>query len=369
MPVKERSRAPSAPPPFGMKEIKQAIPPHCFVHSNLKSFSYLAIDLAVCAALYYVAITFIPLLPSLLQVIAWPAWAIVQGNHLTALWVIAHECGHYAFSDSKLICDIVGFPLHTFLLVPYHSWRISHREHHHFTCDMERDEVFIPAKEEDGVHGPHNGEAHPLRVLIESLLLFGIGWQMYLTTHVTGRKYPRHTDHFSPSSPIFEPSEYTDVLISTLGIIAWLAVLSYVAFFVTGPMWVFKLFVMPYMVTNFWLLLYTKLHHTDVELPHFSGKDWTWVRGAISTIDRDYGFFNLVHHHIGDTHVAHHLFSRMPFYHAQEATEALKPVLGKYYRKSDAPISQALWSCMNDCRYVVPEKPGEKDNIWWFQRN
>merc|ERR1711879_42132 len=362
-------RAPSEPPPFGVKELKAAIPPHCFKRSTLISSLYLAVDIAVCAFIYYVGINYVPLLPSWLQYIAWPVWAIIQGNHLTAIWVVAHECGHYAYSDSKLVCDIVGFPLHTFLGVPYHAWRISHHKHHHYTCDMDRDQVFIPAKQEDVPAGStHNGEAHPLQVLFESIALFGVGWQMYLLTHVTGRKYDRHADHFSPSSPIFDPEDYNQIVASTAGILIWLGILTYLAIFVTGPMWVFKLWVMPYMATNFWLLLYTKLHHTDVELPHFSGKEWSWVRGALSTIDRDYGFFNIVHHHIGDTHVAHHLFSTMPHYHAQEATEALKTVLGKYYRKSDKPISQALWEAMRDCRYVVPAKPGQKDNVWWFEK-
>jgi len=38
------------------------------------------------------------------------------------VWVIAHECGHQAFSNSQLINDTVGFILHSCLLVPYFSW-------------------------------------------------------------------------------------------------------------------------------------------------------------------------------------------------------------------------------------------------------
>lgn len=38
------------------------------------------------------------------------------------VWVIAHECGHQAFSSSQLVNDTVGFILHTCLLVPYFSW-------------------------------------------------------------------------------------------------------------------------------------------------------------------------------------------------------------------------------------------------------
>lgn len=40
---------------------------------------------------------------------------------------------------------------------------------------------------------------------------------------------------------------------------------------------------------------------------------------------RSYGFLDPVLHHIGDTHVAHHLFSYMPHYHAQEATKVSRP--------------------------------------------
>ena len=48
-------------------------------------------------------------------------------------------------------------------------------------------------------------------------------------------------------------------------------------------------------------------------------------------------------HHIADTHVVHHIFSAMPFYHAVEATAAIKPILGDYYRFDSTPIFEALW--------------------------
>jgi fatty acid desaturase len=49
-------------------------------------------------------------------------------------------------------------------------------------------------------------------------------------------------------------------------------------------------------------------------------QEWTYMRGGLSTIDRDYGIFNKIHHDIG-THVVHHLFPQMPHYHLEEATE------------------------------------------------
>jgi omega-6 fatty acid desaturase (delta-12 desaturase) len=60
---------------------------------------------------------------------------------------------------------------------------------------------------------------------------------------------------------------------------------------------------------NMWLVMYTDLQHTDVRIPHYRGEAFEWMKGALCTMDRNYGIYNILHHHIGDTHVAHHLFS------------------------------------------------------------
>jgi fatty acid desaturase len=36
------------------------------------------------------------------------------------------------------------------------------------------------------------------------------------------------------------------------------------------------------------------------------GEQWSYLRGGLTTLDRDYGIFNKIHHDIG-THVVHHL--------------------------------------------------------------
>lgn len=148
-----------------------------------------------------------------------------------------------------------------------------------------------------------------------------------------------------------------------------------------------------------WLDLVTYLHHHghDDKLPWYRGKVWHWncfqvvyeyacfsfwgfikalwrcaytwslyqewsyLRGGLTTLDRDYGWINNIHHDIG-THVVHHLFPQIPHYNLVEAvsiflkkqkclkvtiywysnmfviccvpqTEATKPVFGKYYRE------------------------------------
>ena len=79
-----------------------------------------------------------------------------------------------------------------------------------------------------------------------------------------------------------------------------------------------------------------------------------FLKGALSTIDRDYGIFNPIHHHIG-THVAHHIFLSIPHYHLQTATAAVKPVLGSYYRESKTPIWRSFFRACRTCHYVADQ--------------
>ena len=104
------------------------------------------------------------------------------------------------------------------------------------------------------------------------------------------------------------------------------------------------------------LVILTLLQHTDVFVPHFRAPAFTWLQGALCTVDRKYGFgIETLWHHISDTHVVHHLFSTMPFYHATEATEAVKGLLGEYYLFDPTPIPIALWRSLLHCRFVDDE--------------
>ncbi|KAJ3097103.1 hypothetical protein HDU97_005279 [Phlyctochytrium planicorne] len=357
-------------PKFTIKEIRDCIPPECFVRDTFKSFYYVFHDLAIAAVLFYAAthIDSLPVPAWVKIVVLWPLAWFLQGVVWTGLWVIAHECGHQAFSDYAIVNNSVGWVLHSALLVPYFSWKISHSKHHKGNASMTKDQVFVP-KTRSALGLPakevkeHNVIAEaPIVEFFEIARMLLVGWPAYIIANVSGQQYPVYTSHFHTTSPIFEPKQAPQVVLSDIGLVIMIGILSYCSS-VFGAAAVAKYYIMPYLWVNLWLVMITFLQHTDIRVPHFADGEWDFVKGALSTVDRDYGILNYFHHHIADTHVAHHLFSTMPHYNAEKATEALKKKLGKYYIRDETNIWVSLWKSYTTCKFV--EDDGA---ILWYKR-
>lgn len=224
---------PLEPPSFTLKTIRDAIPPHCFNRNLFTSLSHLATDLALIyvigrffalqiqhaeSSLLSLLQTHADLLlpyPSLvqaaiiaapyLQYILWPIYWFMQGSVMTGVWVLAHECGHQSFSESEFANNLVGTICHSLLLVPYHSWRITHGRHHNNTGSCENDEVFAPATRSDW--GREMLRETPLAQLWGIVVMLTVGWMPgYLVFNATGPKKYRNknANHFSPTAAFFQ---------------------------------------------------------------------------------------------------------------------------------------------------------------------
>jgi len=369
------------PPSFTIKELLDAIPKHCFERSAVRSFGYVAMDFAFIAALgtfaYHIS-TFFGANGSILNgnagiAASWAAWAAYwwyQGLVMTGVWVIAHECGHQSFSTSKQLNNAVGWVLHSVLLVPYHSWRISHARHHAATGHCTRDEVFVPRTASDlGINKPEGGfdkhaeswaskaddllEDSPAYVFARVVAQQLLGFPMYLIRNASGQKhYPKHTNHFNPESHIFDERHYGQVIWSDFGLALVISAIVY-ASKQTSFATVMAYYGIPYLLVNHWLVLITFLQHTDPMLPHYRAGEWNFQRGALCTQDRN--IHNFLTHSIANTHVLHHLKSSIPHYHAHDATEALKKVLGDHYLFTEEHWAVSLWKCYSQCRFVDDE--------------
>ena len=112
-------------PDFSIKQLRDAVPPHCFERSLVKSFSFLLWDLSWISILSMSA-TYIDSLQVEFRYVFWPLYWYFQGALMTGVWIIAHECGHRAFSEYAWVDNTVGWVLHSALLVPFYSWKITH---------------------------------------------------------------------------------------------------------------------------------------------------------------------------------------------------------------------------------------------------
>lgn len=217
--------------------IRKAIPAHCFAPSVLRSLSYVARDFVLCGALVYAAVTFIPQLPNVwYRTAAWITYGFVQGLVCTGIWILGHECGHGAFSTHRNLNDVVGWALHSFLMVPYFSWKYSHHRHHNFTGHMAKDMVFVPHTEEDYERrhkwlgkfiDPELVDDTPLFSLFRLVAHQLLAWPTYLFFNVSHGKssLQRPKDkkwfrmsHFDPFSVVFRGNEALYVFLSDVGL-------------------------------------------------------------------------------------------------------------------------------------------------------
>mmetsp|Transcript_3519 Transcript_3519/g.5177 ORF Transcript_3519/g.5177 Transcript_3519/m.5177 type:complete len:468 (-) Transcript_3519:156-1559(-) len=376
--------------------VKAVIPADCFEPDTAKSLGYLAVSMSGTALCTFFGISALSLLPpsSLITLPFWVAYAAVTGTVAMGLWVLAHECGHGAFSKNKTLQTVVGYTLHSLCLVPYFSWQRSHAVHHAHTNHMELGETHVPelmVENEDeeeksttsyelrnsliNLFGTEDG----LKAwgVIQGFLHLVIGWPAYILIGATGGPARGMTNHFVPN-PLSTPDEPSKELFpghwkskvyqSDIGIAAVVSALLAWSVF-RGPEEMMALYGGPYLVVNAWLVLYTWLQHTDVDVPHFSKDEFSYMRGALHTIDRPYdkldpwGAIDFLHHKIGSTHVAHHFDFSIPHYKAQEATDAIKEKFPDMYLYDPTPIPQALWRVCKGCATVV--KRGDR----WVWKN
>ncbi|CCM04940.1 uncharacterized protein FIBRA_07137 [Fibroporia radiculosa] len=388
-------------PDLSIKDLLSAIPAHCFKRSALRSFSYLAYDLFWILTIYKLT-TFAdarispehivlpsPYLYSFARVVLWSLYGFANGLIATGVWVIAHECGHQAFSESKTLNNAVGWVLHSALGVPYHSWRITHAKHHASTGHMTQDQVFVPKTRsqlglppfdpsgEDLLGSSVSDEIKkefrealgdsPIGAALGAASYLIVGWPMYISRNASGQKrYPAGTNHFNPNAAMFAPHHHSQILISDLGIVLWLAGVI-AAIYYKGFADVFRVYLVPYLWVNHWLVLITFLQHTDPLLPHYRASEFTFTRGALATLDRNLlgdcgkimGWLGAhFTHGISETHVAHHVSSKIPHYNAWEASDALRRRIAQ---AGLTPLSgrpggwSEMYRVFKECRFVEDE--------------
>ena len=431
-----------------LQEIKQILPSSIFKKSTILSLTYAFIDILVPSILlllsYHYLLPIIQYLTSSSLSMSsllinnfcifsiWLFYSILIGTASMGAWVTAHECGHGAFSNNRLLQDIIGFIYHSLLLVPYFSWQRSHSLHHAYTNHIVDGESHVPPVQNEilksssssvpSLSSSESSSLSPPSSLAESVLskssiikrfglqigepIFGIlqiilhlllGWPAYLLLGVTGGKSRGLTNHFLPyqlnkgnnrivsdnnntntnldrtiSSEVpfkrlFPKNMSTKVWLSDLGVLSTLSLLFYLSTIYGFPI-ILALYGGPYLIINSWLVLYTWLQHTEVDVPHFDNNNHHFIKGAFHTIDRPYPkIINFFHHNIGSTHVIHHIDSTIPHYHAKYATEIIKNKYPSLYLYESTPIFQALWRIATKCYITEKIITNNNEELYVFK--
>ncbi|KAJ9549758.1 hypothetical protein OSB04_022301 [Centaurea solstitialis] len=341
-------RVPVSKPPFELSDLKKAVPPHCFKRSLVRSFAALFRDIIIVTALYYLAATIIPVLPKPLR--TWHGHFIGSSKE-PILWV----CGSLA-TNAAIMASASTNGLMTL-----------HRTHHANTNSIEYDEVWIPKRKSDKLYSEILN--NPLGSFVVFVFKIVLGFPLYFVFNLYGRKYEKGiTSHFYPYSPIFNDSERFQIFLTDLGVFGTLYGVYRLAL-IKGTEWVINFYGMPILFMSGFFILLTYLHHTHPSIPHYDSTEWDWLRGAMATVDRNFGFLNHAFHDVTRTHAVHHLFPTIPHYHTFEARLAVMPILGDYYKYDDTPILEAVWRETKDCIFIEPDEVnGEKKGIYWFYK-
>mmetsp|Transcript_23752 Transcript_23752/g.39717 ORF Transcript_23752/g.39717 Transcript_23752/m.39717 type:complete len:465 (+) Transcript_23752:43-1437(+) len=386
-----------------LAEVKRNLPSSIFVKNTPLALGYAALDIATVAACLLFSGKFVlPLVKDLLKIPSmtnkaavctiWVLYSIITGTCAIGSWVTAHECGHGAFSDNRKLQDIVGYIFHSLLLVPYYAWQRSHALHHANTNHIMDGETHVPPVKPSPetttkkqilqrIVGNRIGEF--MYGSVQMLLHLVAGWPAYLLTGATGGPSRGYTNHFVPWQFPMNPGQTMSNLkrlfpqgmqwklwLSDVGVGATIGLL-----YLLGRKFGFPLvaaaYLGPYTVVNAWLVGYTWLQHTDVDVPHLPADNYSFMKGAFHTVDRPYeqllgGLVNFLHHDIGTTHVLHHIDCTVPHYNAREGTEALKKAYPDLYLYESTPIFKALWRLARKCFMVEKRQNANQEEIYVF---
>jgi len=197
------------------KELKAVIPKDCFEPETAKSLGYLSVSTIGTALCTAVGVGMLGTIgTSIFTLPIWTAYAVVTGTVAMGLWVLAHECGHGAFSKNRNLQDAIGFTIHSLMLVPYFSWQRSHAVHHQYTNHMELGETHVPEEynEDNSTFGKRQslmdkfGDENGINLFagIQAFLHLVIGWPGYLLIGATGGPDRGMTNHYYPN-PLTTP--------------------------------------------------------------------------------------------------------------------------------------------------------------------
>jgi len=331
-----------------LSSIQKALSPDVFVKRPILGGYYIVKDMFFWASTVY-AFSLVEHTPLNIGL-----YWIFSGFWMWCLFMNGHDCGHGTFSDSWLLNTIAGHLSHVPLLVPYSVWTDSHRRHHmghnHLKNDYSHPFVPVHKKEKKDI----------VMKFLQTLGLYPImGWFVYMLGVPDG-------GHWIP----FGGRLWRNASMSSRihGIISSLlcALFAYNVYISCGDSnSFFTWYAGSWFVFGWWLMTVTYLNHRDNTVEDtlvYGDESWTYLKGALQTVDRSYGsIIDHLMHNITNGHLVHHIFfTKIPHYHLEKATQQLYKYLdenGVEYKFRKTPfffvdIYKFTWDHLNEATLI-----------------
>ncbi|HMV42174.1 MAG TPA: fatty acid desaturase, partial [Leptospiraceae bacterium] len=201
---------------------------------------------------------------------------------------------------------------------PYYAWKYSHAAHHQHTNELYApsntvyfDNAWIPMTINEY---KVMQKKYPVRAFLYKLtrIVLPIGSFIHNIVY-----------HYFPNK--FKPDHRKNVYFSyfVLGFVG--VSVAVTLYYATGSWFgIFHFWIIPALVFQVWMSLYTFLHHTSSEMQFYPKKDWSQYKGQIksTTNYRMNKLISFLHFHI-DCHIPHHLNIKIPSYHLLAAQKDL----------------------------------------------
>ncbi len=245
------------------------------------------------------------------------AWLVVAAG-MVGLFIIGHDCGHFAFSRTRWVNVVVGHFCMSPILTGFRAWQLSHA-HHHARTGLRGDDTDWP--EQMLTRAELETATWRERIRATAAYASPIGLLLGFTTGMIRRTF------MSTLYPQVKTNRRTrlELLLSNAlmvvtsgGIAVWL---------VRTRGWSTMLvhYAVPLYFGMVLGALFTYLHHSGEGSVVFDRPSWTFVRGQLtSTFDvRFPRWFERLFFHI-NRHPAHHVSTRVPWYGLPRANDALR---------------------------------------------
>jgi len=245
------------------------------------------------------------------------------------LFVLAHDCGHFSFSKSKLANKAVGHFILSVFHIGFHNWKIVHNFHHAFSQTMGRDTTWTKDK-----------------MTVETFVKSDSKTQKdYLVAYATlagvlvGYYFACFNYFFFVRSYKFIPlekSQRKQVMFSSFLVLLFSFGHMYLFYQLGGISFYLNFHLLPLAFGAISAVGIPLLQHAHENAVYFDEKNWTPLRGQILgtynfrvpyIIERIFNDVNL--------HVVHHISPKVPWYNLRKAHNELKEKFPDYVFEYD----------------------------------